>query len=227
MTNYGQAITAIAEGGDGSGKTTAIEATASQLRADGLRVTVIADPGSTALGRLLRSVLAVDDKQTTEPPNASALSRMLIYAAARAQTEEEVLIPALQRSDVVILDRWVPSTIAYQAGLAGLDRQMVEQVIVATTGFLTADIAFYFRASAKTMVQRLKARGGKVPPMGDVQKIVDVYDYLVQSDMDAGGSAAWQGRRWVTLNADGAAKNVANDMTEAIYGLYRQKVGRR
>ena len=96
------------EGGDGSGKTTQLEALASRLRQRNIAVTTVREPGGTQLGVLLRQVL----KFSTAPRTPEA--ELLLFNASRAQLVSEVIGPALERGDVVISDRFADSTVAYQ-----------------------------------------------------------------------------------------------------------------
>ena len=89
------------EGGDGAGKTTHITFLASCLRAMGHEVICLREPGGTSVGEDLRAIVL-------DPKNAGlcAESELLIYEAARAQIIREVIIPALARGAVVLLDRF-------------------------------------------------------------------------------------------------------------------------
>jgi dTMP kinase len=102
------------EGLDGSGKTTQVGRLAQALAATGRRVTVVRDPGSTALGERVRDLLL-------EPTGAgiSPWAETALFLTSRLQLAAEVLGPALARGDVVVSDRYLDSTLAYQ-GARGL-----------------------------------------------------------------------------------------------------------
>lgn len=110
------------EGGDGAGKTTHITFLASKLRAMGYEVLCLREPGGTAIGEELRSIVL-----NPENGNMSDQTELLIYEAARAQIIKEVIIPALARGAVVLLDRFYDSTIAYQVYGRGLPESFVRQ----------------------------------------------------------------------------------------------------
>lgn len=110
------------EGGEGVGKTTHITFLASCLRAMGHEVICLREPGGTSVGESLRSIVL--DPRNTGLCNESEL---LIYEAARAQIVREVIIPALARGAVVLLDRFYDSTIAYQVYGRGLPMAFVRQ----------------------------------------------------------------------------------------------------
>lgn len=110
------------EGGEGAGKTTHITFLASCLRALGHEVICLREPGGTNVGEALRSIVL--DPQNTGLCDESEL---LIYEAARAQIIHEIIIPALARGAVVLLDRFYDSTIAYQVYGRGLPVAFVRQ----------------------------------------------------------------------------------------------------
>lgn len=120
--HIGPGIFITFEGGDGAGKTTHITFLANTLRAMGHEVLCLREPGGTSVGESLRSIVL--DPANTE---LSDQSELLIYEAARAQIVKEVIIPALARGAVVLLDRFYDSTVAYQAYGRGLPVAFVHQ----------------------------------------------------------------------------------------------------
>lgn len=104
------------EGGDGAGKSTQIDALAGWLRKRGFDVVTTREPGATVLGAQLREILL--HAKDREP--VSARAEALLFAADRADHMEKVVRPALQRGAIVITDRHVDSSIAYQSGGRGL-----------------------------------------------------------------------------------------------------------
>ena len=111
------------EGVEGSGKTTQVEMLHSFLVDMRVSVVKTREPGGTALGDRLRPILL-------EPSDApfSPLAELFLYAAARAQLVKEVIAPALDHHTVVISDRYVDSTIAYQGYARGLDLGLIERL---------------------------------------------------------------------------------------------------
>jgi dTMP kinase len=103
------------EGTEGVGKTTQIERLARRLEDAGRRVRVTREPGGTTLGRRLRSVLL----EPTDRP-MHALTELLLYTADRAQHLTEVVLPSLDRGEVVLCDRFLDATLAYQGYARGL-----------------------------------------------------------------------------------------------------------
>lgn len=127
-----QGIFIAFEGGDGAGKSTQVRLLAEALRRDGREVVVTREPGGTALGERLRRALLDRD---VEPPTAR--TEALLYAAARAQHVDEVIVPALRRGAIVLSDRFVDSSIAYQGSGRGLgDDAVLTLNLFATSGVL-------------------------------------------------------------------------------------------
>jgi dTMP kinase len=113
QTNPGKFI--VFDGGEGCGKSTQVQLLKQVLQADGTRVMVVRDPGSTAIGELIRGILL-----NPEHDEMSMRCEMLLYMAARAQMMKETIWPALENGTVVISDRFVSSTLSYQLGGDGL-----------------------------------------------------------------------------------------------------------
>ncbi|HUR50779.1 MAG TPA: dTMP kinase [Mycobacteriales bacterium] len=112
----------VFEGGEGAGKSTQVQQLAEALRAVGYDVVVTREPGATDVGARIRSLLL--DPATRLSPRAEAL----LYAADRAQHVAEVVRPALARGAVVISDRYVDSSLAYQGAGRELDAEEVAEL---------------------------------------------------------------------------------------------------
>lgn len=125
------------EGGDGAGKSTQIDNMTRFFEERGLVVLHTREPGGTSISEKLRDILL--DKNNSE---MSPVTEMLIYAASRAQHVREKIIPALERGEVVICDRFTDSSIAYQAYGRGLG-DMVAEVNAHATGGLVPDMTFW------------------------------------------------------------------------------------
>ncbi len=123
------------EGPEGAGKTTQLRRLAARLRAAGLEVVEVREPGGTAVGELLRGILE-DPAHQTLTPEAEAL----LFAAARAQLLREVVRPALEQGRTVLSDRSVYASLAYQGFARGLGLEAVWSVNHLATGGLLPDL---------------------------------------------------------------------------------------
>jgi len=108
------------EGIEGTGKSTQIARLSDRMRRSGLSVVATREPGGTALGRSLRSLLLRPTDSPMDP-----LTELLLYAADRAQHLREVVLPALERGDTVLCDRYLDATLAYQGFGRGLGVDLV------------------------------------------------------------------------------------------------------
>ncbi|MER5932710.1 dTMP kinase [Streptomyces sp. NPDC002054] len=107
------------EGGDGAGKSTQVQALAEWIRGKGHEVVVTREPGATPVGKRLRSILL-----DVSSAGLSNRAEALLYAADRAEHVDTVVRPALERGAVVISDRYIDSSVAYQG--AGRDLSPTE-----------------------------------------------------------------------------------------------------
>ena len=103
------------EGPDGAGKTTQVRKISDYLKSKGIKVLVTREPGGTSLGEKLREVLLTSEGESPVPE-----AEALIYAASRAQLVKKVIEPALQNGFIILFDRFVDSSLAYQGWARGL-----------------------------------------------------------------------------------------------------------
>jgi dTMP kinase len=121
------------EGGDGAGKSTQARLLGAWLEAAGRGVVLTREPGGTAFGRGVRELVLHGDSVS---PRAEAL----LFAADRAHHVETLVLPALRRGDVVVTDRYVDSSIAYQGSGRDLGVDEVREVNRWATGGLVPDL---------------------------------------------------------------------------------------
>ena len=147
----------VFEGGEGVGKSTQAALLADALRAQGLEVVVTFEPGATTVGRRLREVL-LDRNSTGMSPRTEAL----LYAADRAQHVSEVIRPALARGAVVISDRYVDSSLAYQGAGRELDDHEVRRLSRWATGGLAADLTVLLDVDPAVGLARATGPGDRI-----------------------------------------------------------------
>ncbi|MDQ4145383.1 MAG: dTMP kinase [Actinomycetota bacterium] len=147
---YENGLFVVFEGGEGAGKTTQIEALTKWLEARGEEVVVTREPGGTAIGDRVRKLL-LDPEIETMDPRAEAL----LYAADRAQHVSELIAPALRDGKIVVSDRFLDSSLAYQGLARGLGLDEIYDISQWATGGLVPDVVFCLRIDPKTGFDRL------------------------------------------------------------------------
>ena len=131
MTNCpGKGVFLTFEGGDGTGKSTQADVLAEYLSSRGRKVCRVHEPGGTALGEKIRTLLLSHEQDDMVP-----LAELFLYEAARAQVVEKVIKPAIARGEAVICDRFTDSTVAYQ----GYGRELGAECVSQLNALATAD----------------------------------------------------------------------------------------
>lgn len=168
------------EGGDGAGKSTQIDNITRFFEERNLVVVHTREPGGTSISEKLRDILLDRDNSEME-----AVTEMLIYAASRAQHVREKIIPALERGEIVICDRYVDSSIAYQAYGRELG-DMVAAVNSYATGGLTPDITFWMDIDPEAGKARASKAGEldrlEVEKMDFHYRVYDGYRRMAEQD---------------------------------------------
>ncbi|MEY2781614.1 MAG: hypothetical protein RL307_1318 [Pseudomonadota bacterium] len=141
------------EGIDGAGKSTHVQGLAEAFTQQGRRVTLTREPGGTALAEILR-------EQLLHQP-MDAWSELLLVFAARRDHLIKVILPALERGEVVLCDRFTDATHAYQGGGRGLDPaalDALERWVQTVDGrFVEPDLTLWFELQPQIAAQRLSA----------------------------------------------------------------------
>lgn len=140
------------EGIDGSGKSLLAKNLYQEFLEKNLPVVLTKEPGGSLLGKQLRTIL----QEQTVP--VCPKSEFLLFAADRAQHFETIIIPALNKGNIVISDRLSDSSLAYQGYGRGLDLNILQTVNNWTMNNITPDIVLYVRVDIETAFQRLKNR---------------------------------------------------------------------
>lgn len=141
------------EGIEGSGKSTQIQLAVAALRGQDRIVTVSREPGGTIIADKIRALLL-------DPSNdaMSATTELLLYAASRAQHVAEVVRPALQRGDIVLVDRFSDSTRAYQGAARLLENEIVERACELATEGLEPELTIFIDVPVAVSQSRVRAR---------------------------------------------------------------------
>lgn len=138
------------EGPDGSGKSTQLSRFTVWARLQGLQLVEVREPGGTAVGERIRDVLL--DPENTD---LTARAEMLLYMASRAQLVETIIEPALRTGSLVIADRFVASTCAYQGTAGGVPMHDILRVAETAMGGRWPDLSIIFDVDEQTAAGRL------------------------------------------------------------------------
>jgi dTMP kinase len=141
------------EGIEGSGKSTQIVLLANYLTAHAEAVTLTREPGGTEIGDQVRKIL-LDPANRALAPKAE----LLLYAAARAQHLEELILPELGSGRIVLCDRFSDATLAYQGYGRGLDADMIRSLDRMVTAGLCPDLTVLLDIDAATGLARARGR---------------------------------------------------------------------
>ncbi|MBQ9016045.1 MAG: dTMP kinase [Firmicutes bacterium] len=140
------------EGGDGAGKSTQIHLLKEYLQEQGCDVLLTREPGGTQISEKIRGILLDPQNGEMEPQ-----TELMLYAAARAQLVAEVIQPALQAGTIVICDRFLDSSLAYQAYGRNLGEAVLQVNQYAVRGCMP-DVTIYLRVAPETGRQRIGTR---------------------------------------------------------------------
>lgn len=139
------------EGIDGCGKSTQVKEALRWLELQGLPVTVTREPGGTVISEKIREILICADHK--EMVNECEL---LLYLAARAQHVREKIIPAIEKGNIVICDRFQEATFAYQGFGRNIDLDFLKQVNKFATGGLVPDLSFILDLDVENSFKRIE-----------------------------------------------------------------------
>ncbi|MFI8254413.1 dTMP kinase [Streptomyces filamentosus] len=137
------------EGGDGAGKSTQVQALADWIRAKGHEVVVTREPGATPIGKRLRSILL-----DVSSAGLSNRAEALLYAADRAEHVDSLVRPALERGAIVISDRYIDSSVAYQGAGRDLSPTEIARISRWATGGLVPNLTVLLDVSPETARER-------------------------------------------------------------------------
>ena len=153
----------VLEGSDGSGKSTLAQSLKEYFEGRGQKVLWTREPGGTDLGEILRDLIL---KEAKDP--MSSRTEALLYAASRAEHVEKKIRPALERGEVVLCERFVYSSIAYQGYGRQLDPKEIEDINLFATGGLRPDATFYLKVDwRKTLGRKTDLGGDRLEQAGD------------------------------------------------------------
>ena len=137
------------EGTDGSGKTTQIKLLEEYMLEKGCEVVLSREPGGTRISEIIRDLILDPQNKEIVP-----LTEMILYAASRAQHVAEVIEPAVESGKIVICDRYVDSSYAYQGGGRGMDLKIIADVNRIAVNGTVPDVTFFLDIDPEISVRR-------------------------------------------------------------------------
>lgn len=156
----------VFEGGDGSGKSTQFRRLADACKEAGVQVCEVREPGGTDVGEAIRNVLLAPRGSACD---MTVRTEMLLYMASRAQLMEETIRPALARHELVLADRFVSSTHAYQGAGGGLPEAEIRAVAAVAVQGTQPDLVLIFDVdthTARTRTRGVEPGRGRKKPAG-------------------------------------------------------------
>lgn len=199
---YDRGMLVVFEGGEGAGKSTQMAALAQWLQARGEDVVITREPGGTRIGNQIRDILL-----SPESEGMDARTEALLYAADRAQHVAEVIKPALERHRIVLSDRFVDSSLAYQGLARGLGLDEIYRISEWATGGVMPDLVIFLRLDPAAGLRRVGDNPDRIEQEGSTfhERVADAYMQLARRFPS----------RFIVLDADGAASDLHQQVVRA------------
>lgn len=194
------------EGGDGSGKSTQIQILREYLEERGYDVILTREPGGTPISEKIRSIIL--DKANSEMDD---MTEALLYAAARAQLVSQIIRPALEEGKVVICDRFVDSSMAYQAYARGLG-DSVKTINAFAVGDCMPDLTILLKVNPQVGSSRIGNRERDRIELASSDFHKKVYEGYLQLEK-------LYPERIVGIDAADTIENISGIISERIAGL--------
>jgi dTMP kinase len=194
------------EGLDGSGKTTQAQLLGKRLEAEGRDVVLTREPGGTELGEAIRGLLL-------HGGHVAPWAEAALLAAARAQHVDEVIRPALERGAVVVCDRYIDSSLAYQGIARGLGLEPVFELNLAAVGGLLPDRTFLLELAQADAALRMRGERDRIEREDDHfrVRVEDAYRSLARRFPE----------RILVLDGSRPADELASEIAKEVHGALR------
>ncbi|WP_110926061.1 dTMP kinase [Bacillus massiliglaciei] len=202
------------EGPEGAGKTTIVHMLAKELAQDGYQVLLTREPGGIPIAEKIREVIL--DKDHTE---MDSRTEALLYAAARRQHLVQKVIPALKEGTIVLCDRFVDSSLAYQGYARGLDMEEIYQINEFAINGLMPDRTLYFDIDPAEGLKRIRANGEREVNRLDLEelqfheKVKEGYDLIMER---------WK-ERFTVIDAGQPIEKVFEQSKQALVEFFAEK----
>lgn len=201
----------VFDGPDGSGKSTQFRRFTEACARVGVPLCAVRDPGGTAVGERIREILL--DKAHT---GMGIRCETLLYMASRAELVDQKILPALKRGELVVADRFVPSTLAYQGAAGGVPKAEIAAVAKMATRGLVPDIVVIFDIDETAAAGRISGTAGAAS--GRARDRMEAKGLEFQRAVRRGylDQAAADPARYICLDAGRTEEQVWEDLLAAI-----------
>lgn len=197
------------EGPDGAGKTTVLEQVLPVLQEKGYDIVTTREPGGVEIAERIRDVIldvnhvAMDSK-----------TELLLYMAARRQHYVEKVLPALEAGKVVLIDRFIDSSIAYQGAGRGLDKDIITRLNDFATDGRKPDLTLYFDVESEIGLARIAKNTEREVNRLDLEKL-DMHKRVREGYL----TLTEQEKRIVTIDA---SRELADVVSETLHTILEQ-----
>lgn len=185
------------EGGDGAGKTTQIQILADQLTTAGFHVVTTREPGGTSLGKHIRELLLHGGDMG---PKAEAL----LYAADRAHHVASLVRPALEAGKIVLTDRYLDSSVAYQGAARSLGKEEVRDLSLWATGGLMPDLTLLLDLPTVEGRRRVGKNLDRIEAAGENFHEAVRREFLAMAEAEP--------ERWAVVDASASVRETASQV---------------
>lgn len=195
------------EGPEGSGKSTATETVINKLRELGYDVVKTREPGGTPISEQIRNVILDKENKTMD-----GRTEALLYAAARRQHLVEKVWPAVKEGKIVVCDRYIDSSLAYQGGARGLGIDNIININMFATDNTWPDLTLLFDIPPEIGLERISANKNREVNRLDLETL-EFHKNVRQTFLDL---ARRYPERFVIVDASKGREEVAQDALDAI-----------
>ena len=195
------------EGPEGSGKTTAIEAAVNKLVEMGYEIVRTREPGGTDISEQIRNVI-LDKSNTAMDPRTEAL----LYAASRRQHLVEKVWPALKEGKIVICDRYLDSSLAYQGGARNLGVDEILNINLFATENTWPDLTLLFDLDPEVGLARISKNSSREVNRLDLEKL-EFHNKVRNTFLEL---AKRYPNRYIIIDANQSKEKVAEDTVKAV-----------
>ncbi len=195
------------EGGEGSGKSTAIKSLVDKLQKEGYEIVLTREPGGTPISEQIRDVILNKENTAMDP-----VTEALLYAASRRQHVEEKVRPALKEGKIVLCDRFLDSSLAYQGGARGLGMDLILKINEPAINGLWPDVTIFFDLKPEVGLARINANSNREVNRLDVEKM-EFHQKVRASFLEL---AERYPDRYVIIDASKTPEEVAEEAYDAL-----------